>query len=264
MMSPQRAVGPFYTVQAAAVAAWWATLLLWPAARPPFMPHGLEWPLLLAFVWPDVLILVVGSLIAAVTRAGGLRLLLLGAVAYPTLLCLAWSATVGGGHAAALAMTLMLMLVANAAICAELRLFRITRAATPNRHLIVTLAQVAPFWLTFLVVLPWLISACDPLRTTPPSWLGMLATATFIAASALGLASSVCMARRGLGTPLPVACPALLVVSGPYAHVRNPMALAGCIQGLAVAAIMGSPAVAAYALAGAVVWHLVARPSEEG
>lgn len=50
---------------------------------------------------------------------------------------------------------------------------------------------------------------------------------------------------------------------GPYAFVRNPMALAGMGQGLAVGIYLGSVMVMVYALAGSLVWNYVARPLEE-
>nr|WP_261344189.1 isoprenylcysteine carboxylmethyltransferase family protein [Stieleria neptunia] len=53
------------------------------------------------------------------------------------------------------------------------------------------------------------------------------------------------------------------VLSGPYRYVRNPMALAGVLQGGAVGWLLGSSSVVGYSLAGAVVWHLFVRPIEE-
>ncbi|MFK7789074.1 MAG: isoprenylcysteine carboxylmethyltransferase family protein, partial [Phycisphaeraceae bacterium] len=55
----------------------------------------------------------------------------------------------------------------------------------------------------------------------------------------------------------------VLVVSGPYRYVRNPMALAGIVQGLAVGLMMGSWLVLAYAMSGGVIWHVMVRPIEE-
>ena len=71
------------------------------------------------------------------------------------------------------------------------------------------------------------------------------------------------MATVGEGTPLPTATAPKLVVSGPYRFVRNPMALAGILQGVAVGWWLGSYVVLAYALAGAALWHLCVRPIEE-
>jgi protein-S-isoprenylcysteine O-methyltransferase Ste14 len=83
------------------------------------------------------------------------------------------------------------------------------------------------------------------------------------AASALGVWSAVSMSSRGQGTPLPSAMPARLVIAGPYRFVRNPMAVAGIAQGVAVGLVLGSWLVVLYALAGSLVWNWVIRPLEE-
>lgn len=84
-----------------------------------------------------------------------------------------------------------------------------------------------------------------------------------VLASALGIGSAVVMSSLGEGTPLPSAMPHRLVVAGPYRWVRNPMAVAGIAQGVAVGLILSSWLVVAYAVAGAVVWNFVIRPHEE-
>jgi protein-S-isoprenylcysteine O-methyltransferase Ste14 len=71
------------------------------------------------------------------------------------------------------------------------------------------------------------------------------------------------LAVRGRGTPLPLVSTRHLVVSGPYRHVRNPMAIAGILQGIAVAMWLGSWLVLVYSALGAVVWHTLVRPAEE-
>lgn len=71
------------------------------------------------------------------------------------------------------------------------------------------------------------------------------------------------MALLGNGTPLPTATAPYLVVGGPYRFVRNPMALAGIVQGVAVGWYFGSLAVIAYAFTGALLWHFCVRPIEE-
>jgi protein-S-isoprenylcysteine O-methyltransferase Ste14 len=53
------------------------------------------------------------------------------------------------------------------------------------------------------------------------------------------------------------------VLAGPYRHVRNPMAVAGIAQGVAVALWLGSWAVLLYAVSGALLWHMAIRSAEE-
>ena len=85
----------------------------------------------------------------------------------------------------------------------------------------------------------------------------------FLAFSALNLRSGGVLSTLGRGTPLPLDCPRELVISGPYAYVRNPMAVAGLGQGLSVAIWLGSWGVLAYVIAGMALWQWGARPAEE-
>ncbi|MBL9077758.1 MAG: isoprenylcysteine carboxylmethyltransferase family protein [Planctomycetes bacterium] len=147
-----------------------------------------------------------------------------------------------------------------------MRCFRVARTAPTWRHVAVTLLQTAVFWTTFLVLLPIAVLAVERQIGLPP--LGLphhraLGATLFTAASVLGLSTGICMAVRGRGTPLPLATARDLVVSGPYRLVRNPMAIAGIAQGVAVGLWCDSGLVALYALAGAVLWHIVVRPPEE-
>lgn len=149
--------------------------------------------------------------------------------------------------------------------------FRPARRASAKHPLLATIAQMLMFWLLFLVVIPvpviwlerrWGVSVTLPGPVSVAALLtGML---LLVAASALGFASAMTMARLGKGTPLPSAMPHRLVVAGPYRWVRNPMAVAGIAQGIAVGLIGQSWLVIAYALAGGMLWHLFVRPEEEG
>jgi protein-S-isoprenylcysteine O-methyltransferase Ste14 len=117
-----------------------------------------------------------------------------------------------------------------------------------------TIVQIVLFWGTFLFVLPRIVFAVE-------TRVGGIAL--FALCGTLGLTSGFLMASRGRGTPLPLDAPRVLVVAGPYRFVRNPMAIGGIGQGVAVGLVLGSPSVILYALAGAFVWHGVARPWEE-
>ena len=143
--------------------------------------------------------------------------------------------------------------------------FRRAGPASSSALLARTAVQVVTFWGLFLFVLPPLIARLDRdvadaihVPHTRPA-----AVVLFVIASSLGIASALTMVTRGRGTPLPIDGPRHLVVSGPYAWVRNPMAVAGLTQGAAVALWLRSPLVLAYALAGGVLWHRFVRPLEE-
>jgi protein-S-isoprenylcysteine O-methyltransferase Ste14 len=71
------------------------------------------------------------------------------------------------------------------------------------------------------------------------------------------------MSMLGAGTPLPSAMPNRLVIAGPYRWIRNPMAVAGIVQGAAIGFILQSWLVIAYAVGGSLVWNYVVRPLEE-
>lgn len=79
----------------------------------------------------------------------------------------------------------------------------------------------------------------------------------------LGLTSAYFMVRDGAGTPLPLDQTNHLVVSGPYRYVRNPMAIAGIGQGLAISIAFQSIPILIYSVLGAIVWQMVVRPAEE-
>ena len=145
-------------------------------------------------------------------------------------------------------------------------LFRPAAPASWPHYLGRTLVQCAVVWTVFLALLPFAIVAIERQLGIPAfhfagqKELGLILLIGF---SALNLWSGGVLSRRGEGTPLPLECPRKLVVSGPYSYVRNPMAIAGLGQGLAVVLLLGSWAGLAYVVTGVLVWQYAARPSEE-
>ncbi|MCB9233329.1 MAG: isoprenylcysteine carboxylmethyltransferase family protein [Bacteroidia bacterium] len=134
----------------------------------------------------------------------------------------------------------------------------------PGWSLLKTLLQTSLFWLIFLYLLPQAVLWGQNILEVPsfhplPLW-GWICFASF---GLLGLSSGIIMSLMGKGTPLPMDCAPELVVRGPYKWVRNPMAVAGIGQGIAVGVILGSWMVIIYSLAGAFIWHYLVRPSEE-
>lgn len=131
-----------------------------------------------------------------------------------------------------------------------------------------TIAQTAVFWGVFLFLIPWGIVAMEGRlgierwHEAAANWRGVGAI-LFASAGCLGLTSAGIMVMRGRGTPLPLDPATRLVTVGPYRWVRNPMAVAGLAQGIAVGIWLGSVPVVIYALLGGPVWHCFVRPWEE-
>jgi protein-S-isoprenylcysteine O-methyltransferase Ste14 len=145
-------------------------------------------------------------------------------------------------------------------------LFRVAAPASGWRNFQKTLGQCAIIWTVFLVAVPWALVTIETragLERFTFSRQRILAAALLLGFSVLNLSASGFLSHRGHGTPLPVDCPRLLVVTGPYAHVRNPMAIAGLGQGLAVVLWLGSWFSLVYVALGVLAWQYVARPAEE-
>jgi protein-S-isoprenylcysteine O-methyltransferase Ste14 len=189
---------------------------------------------------------------------------------YPTLVCIATSLRTGEAW---IASALMVSMAGLSLVMATIQgkqgdvpaAFRVTSMNRSN-SLLSTFGQIVIFWGTFLWVLPMGIVEAQgylgwgrfehPLQT-------LISASLFVLASCLGLWSGISMATRGGGTPLPTATAPRLVVSGPYRYVRNPMAVARILQGIAVGWFLGSLPVIVYSLAGIVAWHAFVRPTEE-
>lgn len=147
-----------------------------------------------------------------------------------------------------------------------MNLFRVARPASWRWNLTKTLAQTSVFWATLLWIVPSALARFEEVRGVHAfhfpgqSHLGWLVLAL---GSLGGLWSGITMAVAGSGTPLPIDTARSLIVRGPYRFVRNPMAVFGISQGLGVSAILGSPIVLGYVVAGALLWHVLVRPIEE-
>lgn len=143
---------------------------------------------------------------------------------------------------------------------------RPAKPATSSRNLIKTLLQTAVFWVVFLFVIPWFIVSTERALGGHGFTFenqGKVATSFFLLASVLGLWSGSTMAIKGMGTPLPTDTARLLVISGPYRFVRNPMACAGLAQGACIGIWAGSWPILAYVVTGFIVWNFLVRPVEE-
>ncbi len=146
------------------------------------------------------------------------------------------------------------------------RIFRRAAPASPAWNFAKTLLQIVVMWSVGLAVFPLAIDALAArvgiadLNLPGGREIG---AALFLLFSAGGLWSCVVMVWWGDGTPLPLDTTNRLVARGPYAFLRNPMAVCGAGQALAVGAGLGSWPVMAYATVGALLWNFVLRPAEE-
>lgn len=144
--------------------------------------------------------------------------------------------------------------------------FRTAPQRNVKGHFWRTASQLLCFWALFLFVIPAIILVIERRLNVMlqfPVELRLFGVLALISASSLGIWSAVTMSTRGQGTPLPSSMPRRLVISGPYRFVRNPMAVAGITQGVAVGLISSSWLVVVYALAGSLLWNWLIRPQEE-
>ena len=89
------------------------------------------------------------------------------------------------------------------------------------------------------------------------------ALALMAVASVVSLWSALLLAIDGRGTPARIDAPRHLVITGPYAWVRNPMVVSGLAQGVAVSLYTGSSLILIFVLVAGTLWHFVRRRDEE-
>lgn len=251
-----------YLLQAALIAAWWAGLASSQTFFAAFQFEGIPATAFWAFFAPDVIFIAALSVVRAYRRELALEYVILGAFGYASLYCCNASILTRSGWLPA---GLMLMgLGYNVFLCFSSSLFRRSTTDGVFANAVKTLLQIVCIWVLALAVIPYVIlDAFDAVAWPRGGWGLWLGTTLFLLSSLLGLASSLFMVRDGGGTPLPLDQTKALVVSGPYRFVRNPMAIAGVGQVLAIAVVCQSWPLAVYSLLGAVIWHVVVRPIEE-
>ncbi|WP_159573826.1 isoprenylcysteine carboxylmethyltransferase family protein [Curtobacterium sp. 18060] len=272
----------YFALQAVGGTAWWIGVATLPAVRT--LTLGSLDPVVVAAL--DVPLFVVASALAAVSAGTVGRIAATVATVWTALVLagLAVWATVTGeagwgvvvmtaatvGSVLALALVLLGRVPTEWLTSGPLRFRTADPGAATSRHVVATTVQIVVFWGLFLGVFPVAIAVAEHRWRLHPALPGPVVTALLVVglvvlalASALGIASAAAMSTKGAGTPLPSASANRLVVAGPYRSVRNPMALAGITQGVAVGLLLGSWMVVVYALAGSIVWNCVVRPLEE-
>jgi protein-S-isoprenylcysteine O-methyltransferase Ste14 len=252
-----------YLLQAVLICVWWVGLASSRTFFQAFQYEGVPPVAFWSFAVPDLVLIALLSFIRAYRRVLAIEYVILGAFAYATLYC--FNATVLTGSGWLPSGIMMMGLAYNLFVCFERSLFRESSTSSMRVNGYKTLVQVICIWAIFLVVIPYVLldsfkSQLIPDVRSVGVWAGGM---FFLAFSFLGLFSAYVLVRNGEGTPLPLDQTNRLVDSGPYRIVRNPMAIAGIGQGIAIATIYNSVAILLYALIGGLVWHLVVRPIEE-
>lgn len=250
-----------YLIQAALVSAWWVGLATSQTFFEAFQYEGMTATSFWSFFAPDIVLIAILSVVRAYRNLPAIELIVLGAFAYASLYCCNGTVLTASGYLPTGLMVLGLFY--NIFLCFNGSLFR-TASSSLAWNTAKTLVQIVCIWVLALVVVPYVILDAFESPVVPSfgvqTWLG---GTLFALCSSLGLASSYTMVRYGDGTPLPLDQTNRLVVSGPYQFVRNPMAIAGIGQGVAIAIIYLSVPILVYSLLGSVVWHIVVRPIEE-
>jgi len=259
----------YFAAQAIAGAAWWIAVFAVPAVRE--LTLGSLHPFAVAVF--DVPLFVVASALAAFevkpaafVATGWTALVAIALAVYATVTTEAgWGVLLmvaaAGGSLAALSLMVLGRIPTELIIAGP---FAFKQARIESRHVLVTAAQVVVFWGLFLVVGPLVIVFLEMRWGIGLAFDGFaVGLVVLVLASALGIWSAITMSTLGKGTPLPSAMANQLVIAGPYRFVRNPMAVAGIVQGAAIGLLFSSWLVVVYAVLGSLLWNYAVRPLEE-
>jgi protein-S-isoprenylcysteine O-methyltransferase Ste14 len=129
-----------------------------------------------------------------------------------------------------------------------------------------TCGELVVLWVPLLWILPNLATGLESRLGWRPADLeafSAIGALTFVAGTALLMWSAGLMAVRGQGTPFPFDAPRSLVITGPYAFIRNPQVVGGLLQGGGLLLTIRSPLFACCLAAGVLLWQVVLRPWEE-
>jgi protein-S-isoprenylcysteine O-methyltransferase Ste14 len=264
----------YFALQAIAGAGWWFAVALSPFVRETTL-GSLDPVPIAAF---DIPLFVIGSAVAAagVRVAGWITtvwtiLVAVALASYATATGEAgWGVLLMAVAAAASVTALLLMMLGRVPtewLASGPFAFRQAKAGgAVARYVATTFGQIVVFWGLALGVVPlviWLLEQRWGVGLELPASTPYVGAVVLVLASSLGIWSAISMSVRGGGTPLPSSMANRLVIAGPYRWVRNPMAIAGIVQGVAVGLLLSSWLVVAYALAGSLVWNYAIRPLEE-
>lgn len=247
-------------------ALWWVLLLSSTAVRSWFLWPGLPDAVLIAFMPADIAFLVVVPLAWSARHSLSLWNIHRYATHYATLTTITLCVISGGGWLGA---AMMVLASLGAEVVASPIQFPSrpleARPSTRLHNAAKTLLQIVVMWSVFLALIPAAITLASHRMGIPDLPLGspVIPWILFGVAGSTGVYCGFLFSVHGEGTPLPLDTTTRFVVMGPYRVIRNPMAVLGIFQGVMVGLILRSWPVVGYALAGAVAWHVLARPWEE-
>ena len=251
-----------YVLQAALITSWWLGLAIDHRFFMAFQFNGISAIAFWAFCIPDLFVIAALSLLRAYQPWQFIEWIVLGGFAYGALYCVNATVLTGSGY---LPSSLMIVgLFYNLFLCFQDHAFRTSTQTGPWVNALKTLVQTVCMWVIFLLVFPSiLLAAFDAWHLPSRGATVGIGIALFLLFSSLGLSSAYFMVRYGDGTPLPLDQTNRLVTRGPYRILRNPMAVAGIGQGIAIAILFWSLPILVYSILGGIVWHLAVRPFEE-
>ena len=253
--------GTAYLVQGTLISLWWLGLAISEDFFDAFQFPGISRMAFNSFFAPDVLIITFLSVLRAYKPIKELELIILGGFAYGSFYCLNASLLSSGGQ---LPTTLMFLgLFYNLFLVYQSKIYRESKSHNAFSNGLKTILQILCAWSITLILFPWIIIDAFEIQVIAAPSVKILSIAVFILSSILGLSSAYVIVKNGDGTPLPADQTKRLVLNGPYKYVRNPMAVAGMGQGLAICIYFSSIHILVYTLIGGLLWHIVVRPSEE-
>ena len=263
----------YFALQALAGAAWWLGTAMIPGVATATL--GSIDPLLIAIV--DIPLFVIASALAALNFRWAVWI----ATGWTVLVALAMVIYATATTEAGLGAVLMILAALGSLLAGVLMIvgripseklligpfaFHSSHTRVRSRLLVHTTVQIVVFWGVFLIIIPVIINAFEDrwnLAYKFPILLVVVGFALLAVSSVIGVWSARAIANFGSGTPLPSQMAHHLVARGPYAFVRNPMAIAGIVQGVAMGLLIGSWLVVVYALIGSLLWNWLIRPHEE-
>lgn len=250
-----------YLLQATLISLWWIGLLINKDFYNAFQFPEIGNTAFNSFMLPDLIIVALLSVIRAYKKKQALDYVILGGFGFATLYCINATILTKGGFLATIVMTLGLSY--NLFLINEKKVFRKSKTDNLSINSIKTILQIICVWTITLFVFPMVIMNSFDGRAIEVSNYKGLSIFLLVFFSAIGIYSAYTMVKLGKGTPLPLDQTQELVTKGAYKYVRNPMAIAGVGQGIAISILFSSIPVFVYTIIGAVLWQFVVRPMEE-